>query len=66
MTRISRILKEEEISKSIMGLGMEVLNALCPRLDEKLHEIGIILNFKINMETSGERKKIRDIRVIRG
>ena len=48
ITRISRMGKmiHEELSRSIIGIAMEVLNELKPGLDEKLYERAMIIELK--------------------
>ena len=48
ITRISRMGKmmDEKLSRSIIGIAMEVLNQLSPGLDEKLYERAMIIELK--------------------
>ena len=48
ITRISRMGKmiHEKLSRSVIGIAMEVLNQLRPGLDEKLYERAMIIELK--------------------
>ena len=53
MSRISQMSKliHEELSRSIIGTAMDVLNEMKPGLDEKLYERAMVIELKMRAHT---------------
>ena len=57
MTRIFRIMRHEEITKSIIGASMTVLNSLKPGLDEKLYENALVIELEKRGHAVNQQRK---------